>query len=292
MGRADPGERRAGGLKRGARRMSSILTSQVFQILWLDFQLSGDEVALIALICRGLPSWPQRLRGVIIGAVVAVALHMILTGGFVVTPLLPPGLIYIQLIAALIVIWLVIKLLADAPTELSGAIWFLAVGNLFLQIMRADNVVAIGAAAHGDLSALLAGLAATLPLVIIGAVIILALLVSRLCKWFVAIALGLLIVLEFALAGSFNPPIIGLEALLIAELLGLAVLVWALAAQFGWSAGELFVDEPLAGQRLIDAGVKSWMIAAAGAAIVLLLGWLARRGRGKALPVAPERAGG
>ncbi len=259
MGRADPGERRAGGLKRGARRMSSILTSQVFQILWLDFQLSGDEVALIALICRGLPSWPQRLRAVIIGAVVAVALHMILTGGFVVTPL---------------------------------AIWFLAVGNLFLQIMRADNVVAIGAAAHGDLSALLAGLAATLTLVIIGAVIILALLVSRLCKWFVAIALGLLIVLEFALAGSFNPPLIGLEALLIAELLGLAVLVWALAAQFGWSAGELFVDEPLAGQRLIDAGVKSWMIAAAGAAVVLLLGWLARRGRGKALPVAPERAGG
>ena len=59
--------------------MDSILTSQALKILWLDLVLSGDEVVLIVLICRGLPSWPQKLRGVIAGAVVH-DLHAELSG--------------------------------------------------------------------------------------------------------------------------------------------------------------------------------------------------------------------
>lgn len=255
------------------------MLSQILQISSLDLLLSGDEAVLIALACRALPSWRQKLLGAIAGAAVAVALHMILSGGIALTPVLPPGLIHIELIAAILLIWIAVKLLANAPGELRHAVVLMAIGNLFLQIVRADNALAVAAAAQGRISVLLPAIVFTLPFVAAGAALLLALLASKGLRLWAAIALGLLIALEFGLVRTFNIPLIVVAAVLVLELAGLPILVCAMAAQFGWIAGEIAVDEPLVGQRLVAAGVTSWMTALAGAAIVVLAGWLVGRAR-------------
>lgn len=151
--------------------------SGVLQVLLIDLLLSGDNAVVIAMACRGLPS-RQRYWGVGIGVTLAVMLRIIFTGVAAQLLQLP----YLKLVGGLALLYIAVRLLAPeeadehdvkAVTHLWGAIRIAVVADT---IMSLDNVLPIAAVARGNLALLVIGLAGTIPLIIIGAAFVIAVL--------------------------------------------------------------------------------------------------------------------
>ncbi len=147
------------------------------KIMWINILLSGDNAVVIAMACRGLPP-RQRLWGMILGAGVAVLLRIIFTGVVASLMLLP----YLKIVGGLALFYIAAKLLVpDEPKEdgteaveyLWRAVRVVAVADI---IMSLDNVIAIAAAAGGNVALLVLGLAVSIPLIVAGAALIMALL--------------------------------------------------------------------------------------------------------------------
>jgi len=139
--------------------------------------LSGDNAVVIALACRNLS--PQRRRqGVLWGVLGAVVLRVGLTF-FAMTLLLNP---FLKLVGSALLLWIGVRLIAEdeggehkvkASDRLLTAIWTIIVADL---VMSLDNVMAVAAAAKGSLSLIVFGLVISIPIVIIGAQLIVRLL--------------------------------------------------------------------------------------------------------------------
>ncbi|MBS0535613.1 MAG: TerC family protein [Proteobacteria bacterium] len=150
----------------------------VVQVIWINILLSGDNAVVIALACRGLPP-KERRWGMIIGAGVASILLIVFTGIVSVLMTLP----YLKLVSAIALLWIAIKLLApqahdaedtpEAIEDLWRAVRLVVVANI---VMSLDNVIAVAAVAKGDYVLLTLGLVVSIPIVIAGSAIILALL--------------------------------------------------------------------------------------------------------------------
>ena len=148
----------------------------VLQISFIDLLLSGDNAVVIALACRGLPPH-QRRWGVVIGAAVAVFLRIILVGVLAWLMLLP----YLKLVGGVALVFIAAKLIVpeeadrdeiQAVAYLWRAVLIIAVADI---IMSVDNMVAIAAIARGSLLLLAIGLAVSIPLIMVGAALIIAL---------------------------------------------------------------------------------------------------------------------
>jgi YjbE family integral membrane protein len=121
----------------------------------------------------------ERLWGMVIGAGFASVLLIVFTG--VVSMLLT--LPYVKLVGALALIWIAIKLLApqshdaedtpEAAEDLWRAVRIVVIADI---VMSLDNVIAVAAVAQGNYALLALGLAVSIPMVIAGSAIILALL--------------------------------------------------------------------------------------------------------------------
>ena len=150
----------------------------VIQVIWINTLLSGDNAVVIALACRALPP-KERRWGMIIGAGVASVLLIVFTGVVSVLMTLP----YLKLFSAIALLWIAIKLLApqahdsedtpEAVEDLWRAVRLVVVANI---VMSLDNVIAVAAVAKGDYVLLTLGLVISIPIVIAGSAIILALL--------------------------------------------------------------------------------------------------------------------
>ena len=150
----------------------------IIQIIWINVLLSGDNAVVIALACRGLPP-RERMWGMIIGAGLASALLNVFTAAVSVLMTLP----YLKLASAAALVWVAVKLLApeahdeedtpEAVESLWRAVRVVVVADI---IMSLDNVIAVAAVARGDYLLLAIGLAISIPMVIAGSAIILALL--------------------------------------------------------------------------------------------------------------------
>jgi YjbE family integral membrane protein len=149
----------------------------VAKIIWINILLSGDNAVVIAMACRGLPQ-RQRVWGMILGAGVAVVLRIIFTGVVASLMLLP----YLKIVGGLALFYIAAKLLVpDDPDEgepeavehLWRAVRIVAIADI---IMSLDNVIAIAAAAGGNVALLVLGLAISIPLIVAGAALIMALL--------------------------------------------------------------------------------------------------------------------
>jgi YjbE family integral membrane protein len=150
----------------------------VVQIIWVNIVLSGDNAVVIALACRGLPP-RERMWGMIIGAGVASLLLIFFTAVVSVLMTLP----YIGLASAIALVWIAVKLLApethdaedtpEAVENLWRAVRVVVVADI---IMSLDNVVAVAGIANGAYVLLAIGLAISIPIVIAGSAVILALL--------------------------------------------------------------------------------------------------------------------
>jgi YjbE family integral membrane protein len=155
----------------------------VLQIIWIDILLSGDNAVVIALACRKLPP-KQRVWGVVLGTVVAISLRVVFAG--LVTTLMQMA--YLKLVGGTLLLWIAVKLLAPEETGKSGEIQ--AVDSLWRAIrivaiadvvMSLDNVIAIAAVAERfeaphSYALLMFGLAVSIPLIMAGAAMVMALL--------------------------------------------------------------------------------------------------------------------
>jgi YjbE family integral membrane protein len=163
----------------------------VGKIIWINILLSGDNALVIAMACRGLAP-RQRLWGMVIGAGIAVVLLITFTGIVATLMVLP----YLKLVGGLALIVIAAKLLVpdeegdgvSAGTNLWHAIRIVVIADI---IMSLDNVIAVAAAANGELSLLVLGLAISIPMIIAGAALIM-LVLNRLpiLIWLGAILLG------------------------------------------------------------------------------------------------------
>ncbi len=147
------------------------------KIIWINVLLSGDNALVIALACRGLqPS--QRVWGMVLGAGVAVFLRIIFT--FIVVTLMT--IPFLKLIGGLALIVIAAKLLVpekededgvQAAAHLWAAVRIVAIADI---IMSLDNVIAVAAAANGSIVLMILGLAISIPMIVAGAALIMALL--------------------------------------------------------------------------------------------------------------------
>jgi len=148
----------------------------VGKIIWINVLLSGDNALVIALACRGLQP-RQRLWGMIFGAGAAVVLRIIFTGIVATLMALP----WLKLIGGLALIVIAAKLLVpededddvQSASHLWAAVQIVVVADI---VMSLDNVIAVAAAANGSVPLLVLGLAISIPLIVAGAALIMALL--------------------------------------------------------------------------------------------------------------------
>ena len=144
----------------------------VGKIIWINVLLSGDNALVIAMACRGLAP-RQRLWGMVIGAGIAVVLLISFTGIVAKLMVLP----YLKLVGGVALLAIAAKLLVPedegddvtAGTSLWHAIRIVVIADI---VMSLDNVIAVAAAANGQLSLLILGLAISIPMIIAGAALI------------------------------------------------------------------------------------------------------------------------
>jgi len=144
----------------------------VGKIIWINVLLSGDNALVIAMACRGLAP-RQRLWGMVIGAGIAVVLLIAFTGIVAKLMVLP----YLKLVGGLALLVIAARLLVPddegedvaAGTSLWHAIRIVVIADI---VMSLDNVIAVAAAANGQLPLLVLGLAVSIPMIIAGAALI------------------------------------------------------------------------------------------------------------------------
>ena len=163
----------------------------VGKIIWINVLLSGDNALVIAMACRGLQP-RQRLWGMVIGAGIAVILLIVFTGIVATLMALP----YLKLVGGLALSIIAAKLLVPeeegddvtAGTTLWHAVRIVVIADI---VMSLDNVIAVAAAANGQLSLLVLGLAISIPMIIAGAALIMMVLDRfPLLVWLGALLLG------------------------------------------------------------------------------------------------------
>ncbi|HEY2134873.1 MAG TPA: YjbE family putative metal transport protein [Xanthobacteraceae bacterium] len=148
------------------------------KIMGINILLSGDNAVVIAMACRALPP-KERFWGMVFGAGVAAVLLIVFTGVVATLMKLP----FLKLVGGLALFWVAVKLVAPQPhdaedtpeavKDLWRAVRVVVVANI---VMSLDNVIAVAAAANGDYVLLGLGLAVSIPVVIAGSALFLAIL--------------------------------------------------------------------------------------------------------------------
>jgi YjbE family integral membrane protein len=215
----------------------------VGKIIWINVLLSGDNALVIALACRGLEP-RHRLWGMILGAGAAVILRIIFTG--IVATLM--GLPYLKLVGGLALVVIAAKLLVpeqedeegvESASHLWAAVQIVVVADI---VMSLDNVIAVAAAANGSMPLLILGLAISVPLIVAGAALIMALL-NRLpvLVWLGAALLGWIAGDVIATDPAIHPKLQALFAGSFGAALDALLATFGMAARFagGGDGGEI-----------------------------------------------------
>ncbi len=211
----------------------------VGQIIMIDILLGGDNAVVIALACRNLPH-EQRTKGVFWGTAGAIILRVVLITFAVMLLDLP----FLKVVGAALLIWIGVKLLVpeqedahdkiEGSKKLLGAIKTIIVADF---VMSLDNVIAIAGAAqqaHDDHQTML-------------------------------VIFGLLVSVPFIVFGS---------QVVLRLIDRFPIIVWLGGGLLGWIGGGMVPTDGFVVKYLPDAAAYHYPAAVAGAALVLLLGWL------------------
>lgn len=220
------------------------------KIIGVNIVLSGDNAVVIALAARSLPARQQKMA-IFWGSGAAIVMRIILTLFAVQLLTLP----WLKLVGSLLLFWIGVKLLVDegggddidSSDNLIAAIKTILIADL---VMSVDNVIAVAAAAGGNITLLVLGLAISIPLVIFGATLLLKLM-------------------------ERYPVIITIGAALIGMVAG-EMLVTDIALK-DWQSG-LGIGFDADGKPRVGGLSLELLAGAAGAAFVVMYGkWLAKR---------------
>ena len=165
--------------------------ARVFGIIVIDLTLAGDNALVIALAVRTLPK-RQQFLGRIWGTLGAVGLRL----AFITVATFLMRIPFLQVVGGVLLLWIAFKLVhketgAEEHVRQGGslreAVWIIIVADA---VMSLDNVLAVAAAAHGDMRLVVFGIALSLPIVVWGSGI-LATLMNRFI-WIIWIGGGIL----------------------------------------------------------------------------------------------------
>jgi YjbE family integral membrane protein len=144
-------------------------------IIWVNIILSGDNAVVIALASRSLPQHQQK-QAIFWGSAAAIVLRVALT--IIALEMLKWP--YLKIIGALLLLYIGVTLMLDdgdgeddveeQAGNLMAAIRTILIADL---VMSLDNVVAVAAAAKGNIPLLVIGLALSIPLIIFGSTLLL-----------------------------------------------------------------------------------------------------------------------
>jgi YjbE family integral membrane protein len=142
---------------------------RLVSIVLIDLTLASDNALVIALAVRSLPRNVQAI-GAICGSLGAIVLRI----AFTLAAAFLLRLSGVQILAAALLLWIAFRLVQppherghqvrEAATLLE-ALWVITLADV---AMSFDNVLAIAAAAAGDLPLIVIGIALSLPLVVWG----------------------------------------------------------------------------------------------------------------------------
>jgi YjbE family integral membrane protein len=219
----------------------------VLQIIAIDIVLGGDNAVVIALACRRLPE-KQRNLGIFWGVFGAIGLRVVLIF-FALSLLAVP---FLKIIAALLLLWIGIKLLQsepdssghqiDASTTLAGAIKTIIIADA---VMSLDNVIAIAGAAKDSIGLVIFGLVISVPIIVWGSKLVMKLM----DRFPIVIVMG--------------------------------------AGLLGWIAGDMSVTDAITREWVnANAAFLHWLAPAGGVLLVVVIGkWLAARTQAKMAPI-------
>jgi YjbE family integral membrane protein len=149
----------------------------ILAITLIDLAMSGDNALVIGMVARGLPK-SQRRKAIVFGAGAAVAIRV--AAAAVVTLLLT--IQYLQLVGGLALIVIAYRLVrpegGEGPkvrevTTLRAAIVTILAADFAMSL---ENILGVGAAAHGNILLLLFGLGLSIPIVLFGSGLVIGLL--------------------------------------------------------------------------------------------------------------------
>jgi YjbE family integral membrane protein len=152
---------------------SAAVWSALGSILLANIVLSGDNAVVIAMASRALKPDLQK-KAIFWGSAAAIVMRIILT--IVAIQLL--ALPYLKVIGAILLVYIGVDLLKgdgdedDHSKEVNGlgaAIRTILIADL---VMSLDNVLAVAAAAKGNLPLLVIGLLVSVPLIVFGATLL------------------------------------------------------------------------------------------------------------------------
>lgn len=151
--------------------------SGLTQIILVNIVLSGDNALVIALACRNLQKRHQK-PAILAGSAGAIILRIIFV--LIVDQLL--RISFLKLGGGILLLWIGIKLVQGEEEhgdgiKGAGSLWA-AIRTIIIAdaVMSLDNAIAIAAAAKGDTTLIILGLLISIPLIIFGATLIMALL--------------------------------------------------------------------------------------------------------------------
>lgn len=160
----------------------------ILGIVLLDMTLSGDNALVIGAAASGLPR-NKRLAAIACGGVGAILLRLLFTSVSSILLTLP----WLSALGGAVLVVLAIRLLAGRSSEAPSlqkksssflaAIWLIVSADITMSL---DNILAVGALAHGNLLALAIGLLVSIGCLLIGSALV-AELMNRLI-WLLDIA--------------------------------------------------------------------------------------------------------
>lgn len=212
--------------------------SALLAIILIDLVLAGDNAIVIGLAARKLPPLVRK-KAILWGTLGAIVVRSLMTVG-VVWLLQVPGL---MLLGGLGLLWIASRLLADegdkeahgpAAATFWGAMRTIVVADA---LMGVDNVLAVAGAAHGAIDLVIIGLLVSVPVVVFGSRLVLALVerfpaIIQLGAGVLAFTAARMIVGEPLLDSVFDPHAIARWSTYAACILGvLAAGRWAARRQ-------------------------------------------------------------
>ncbi len=147
--------------------MTPLFWTALLKIIGVNIILSGDNAVVIALAARSLPPAQQK-QAIFWGSGAAIAMRIVLTL-FAVALL---QMEWLKLVGGVLLLWIGVKLLSDAGDDEGGmnshTTMFEAIKTILIAdlVMSVDNVIGVAAAAKGDWTLVILGLAISIPLII------------------------------------------------------------------------------------------------------------------------------
>jgi YjbE family integral membrane protein len=155
--------------------MSAAFWAALGSIIWVNIILSGDNAVVIALAARSLPPQQQK-KAIFWGSAAAIVMRVVLT--IIAVEMLKWP--FLKIVGAILLVYIGVSLMVedndgDGDVGKDGGGMMAAIRTILVAdlVMSLDNVLAVAAAAKGNIPLLVIGLALSIPLIIFGSTLLL-----------------------------------------------------------------------------------------------------------------------